>query len=332
MSLFFYAETAFHHEGNFEYLLSLIDAASESGCHGVKFQMLLDINNFMTTDHPLYDQAKKWIFSKEEWTNAISYTAHRGLKVICMPCDRESILFIQDNDALRNAVDFYDIHPTCFFYKYILEFIKATKLPVIMSVGGMTLEEIVECVDFLAHDQITLMAGFQSFPSNLEDVKINRIRFLKDFFPCLKVGYADHSGFNDEMAEKSMEYAYLLGATVFEKHLTLNEGKKRVDYESGVGVEKLRRIIANLTTLHRIVPPASPADILLSEKEMTYRKRQKKVVARSPLPSNTTLSGELLTLKTNGKADGFNKIEDLEGRVLKCSVAQDQAIQWSDLV
>lgn len=67
------------------------------------------------------------------------------------------------------------------------------------------------------------MVGFQAFPSKLEEIKLSRISFLKTKFDSLKIGYADHSEFNSEDAIESNLYARLLGASIFEKHITLKE-------------------------------------------------------------------------------------------------------------
>ncbi|MBC8883220.1 N-acetylneuraminate synthase family protein [Flavobacterium piscinae] len=71
----------------------------------------------------------------------------------------------------------------------------------------------------------------------------------KKDFPNFKIGYADHSSFDDEYAVLSNEYARLLGATIFEKHFTLDEGLERVDFNSAIGVKKCKQYWTELILL-----------------------------------------------------------------------------------
>ena len=64
--MFIYAETALHHEGNFDYLLKLIDCAKESGASGVKFQVTINQDEVMSTRHSIYDMCKKMLLSEKE--------------------------------------------------------------------------------------------------------------------------------------------------------------------------------------------------------------------------------------------------------------------------
>ena len=64
------AETAFSHEGDFSYLLSQIEEASKAKVDYVKFQVFINVDQYIVPNHPTYDILKKWIFSKAQWKYA----------------------------------------------------------------------------------------------------------------------------------------------------------------------------------------------------------------------------------------------------------------------
>ena len=84
---YLYAETAFHHEGDFNYLLRLVDAAVSAGCHGIKFQVLIDIDEFMSSHHDSYNKSREWLFTYQQWTEVLSYAQDQGLDIVLMPLD-----------------------------------------------------------------------------------------------------------------------------------------------------------------------------------------------------------------------------------------------------
>ena len=63
---YIYAETAFIHEGNIDYLMKLIDAAEQAKCDGIKFQILLDIDNAYSENVGVYQNLKAWRFSSSK--------------------------------------------------------------------------------------------------------------------------------------------------------------------------------------------------------------------------------------------------------------------------
>lgn len=229
---YLYAETAFHHQGDITYLKKLIETSSQIGLNGVKFQVLVNINELVSSYHSQYDILSSYIFSKDQWQDIFSFTKKTGLDIIMMPLDKESF-----NLDLRD-VAYFDVHPVSYYDDVVINGIKRHDIPIIIGVGGRKIEEINTLIETLGENVKVLMTGFQSFPTNINHVKLLRIKSLANLYPGMTIGYADHSSYNDSMSIVSNEYAYLLGARVFEKHLTLDEGKKRVDFEAAIGPEK----------------------------------------------------------------------------------------------
>ena len=80
------------------------------------------------------------------------------------------------------------------------------------------------------------MVGIQAFPSTLGDVKLERITYFARKYPGITIGYADHSSYSDQMSKTSNEYAFILGARLFENILPLKK-VKRTDWQSALSTE-----------------------------------------------------------------------------------------------
>ena len=318
MSFYIYAETAFHHEGNKDYLLQLIDEAKKSGADGVKFQVLIDLNEFMSSAHSDFLQVKNWILTLDEWKEVFEYTKKLALDIILMPLDIMAFELSRLFD-----VKYIEIHSVSFKDKELLSVLDKNKTPLILGIGGRSLEEIDSVVK--KYKNTTLMVGFQSCPSELEDIKLRRIKELVSMYPNSIIGYADHSSYDSEMAITSNEYAYILGARVFEKHITLEEGKKRVDFQSAVEAKKILNIKTRLSFLDKLLSINETSLFGMNEKEIKYRNRQKLPVAKYDLDIGHIVVERDIRLKTLNVENSVEELETLIGRKLKNKVKEDKA-------
>ncbi|MEM7550836.1 MAG: N-acetylneuraminate synthase family protein [Bacteroidota bacterium] len=321
---YFFSETAFHHEGDMEYMLDLIRLSSEIGVDGVKFQVLIEPSDFLSECHSAFEQLRGYCFGFEEWNKIFKETTKLGLDIILMPLDLSALNLLH-----HYPVKFIDIHSVSFHDTALLDQLKTFDVPVVLGVGGRALEEIEEKQDFFGQQLKGLLVGFQSFPSDIKDVKLQRIGRLKALFPKLSIGYADHSAFDDPWAVKSCEYARLLGATIFEKHLTLGEGKPRTDYESAISGDTMKDIMAKVRFIDEFVLEEERL-FDIEEPELTYRQRAKQVVATKDLRKGGILKEEDLTLRMIDKKNGYIKADELIGKKLKKDTKKHDILSNSD--
>lgn len=321
---FFYAETAFHHEGDYEYLKSLVDIAADMGCQGIKFQILINLDDFMSTLHPNYNMAQKWVFSESQWKEIIEYTHSKQMKIVAMPCDVAAVEMLE---ALPFTIDFYDIHSVSFYDSVLLDAVRSTNKPVILGVGGRTLEEILVAKTYFDEQLAVLMVGFQAFPSDLKNVKLQKIALLKQLFSNCLIGYADHTSYDSEYAIKSLEYAFILGARVFEKHITMVEGEKRTDFEAALGKNKIKKIIKNLTYIEKLLDDDAYRSLEHSKAEIEYRNRQKKLVACEDIKKKDYFSLKNTKLKMTSQQDeGYNQYFVGSDKNAVCDIKNEQVI------
>lgn len=325
MSYYLYVETAFHHEGDKEYLLKLIDQAKKSDAKGIKFQVLIDLNEFMSSYHSAYIDAKKWILTIEDWMEIFQYSKDLGLDIILMPLDVKAFDLIY-----KFEIKYIEIHSVSFKDTKLLNELEKTKVPLIFGIGGRTIEEIDTIVKKYNDREIILMVGFQSFPSDLRDIKLERISELRKIYPHCTIGYADHSSYESEMCVTSNEYAYILGARVFEKHIAYEEGIERIDFQSAVSSEKIVTIRKKLDYLESILNIDSKETFNMSEKEVTYRNRQKVPVSKRTLKSGEIILSDMLELKMINQEDVIDSIDEIIGKKILKDIENDSPFTRGD--
>lgn len=328
MSLYFYTETAFHHEGEIEFLKELIDESARIGANGIKFQILIDYDELISLKHPAYNIFKKALFSKQQWVDIIEYTQSKGLDVIFMPCDTQAVHLISE---LNQKPAFIDIHSVSFYDAKVLDLIKKTGISVILGVGGRYVQEIEDKIQFFGNQLKTLVVGFQSFPTQLEEVVLEKIPFLKKQFPELEIGYADHSETSNKDGISGNSYAYLLGARVFEKHITTKPLQERFDWQSAASVQDVEASIKELKRLDSgILNKPKEALNKLGEKELTYRNRQKVALLKNGIQKGDLLTNDNVIFKMSGTELGITNVDHLVGKVAKISKEIDDIILEED--
>jgi sialic acid synthase SpsE len=316
---YLYTETAFHHQGDLEFLKKLILESKNAGSRGIKFQVLTNINDFVSTYHKAYRDLSGYCLNIEEWDQIFSYTTSLELDIIMMP------LNIQALDLLKkHSVKYIDIHSVSFNDSKLLKAIRESNVEIILGVGGRTLDEIFAQKNNFGEKLKILMVGFQSFPSKLEKIKLAKIEQLKAIFPELEIGYADHSGYDDKYAVLSNDYARLLGATVFEKHVTINEGEDRVDAASAVSPSKISEIIDRLKFIEEYIINKENS-FIMEEEEIAYRNRQLVCVAMEDFKIGEILNEDKVALKmTHDPEHCFMIPSKISGKVIKKDIKKDE--------
>lgn len=317
--MYIYAETAFHHEGDINYLKRLISEAAKTGCQGIKFQILPDASDFISSKHSQYAALSSYCLDMSEWETIFEHTMRSGLDIIMMPL---SIAALELAD--KYEIRYLDIHSVSFYDEKLLQTIQRRSEKIILGIGGRTDEEIQFFRERFKNQLEVLMLGFQSFPSKLSEVRMGRIRDLKREYSDLSVGYADHSAYDEDDAIRSNEYAMLLGATFFEKHITLDEGVKRVDFDSAVGIEKFKFIIERLRFIKSHILEASVKPMFPSE--IKYRGREAKLVASKNIMKGEILSSENLALKMVDVEAPYSRYDQALGKKAKTNIAVDSPI------
>jgi N-acetylneuraminate synthase len=220
---FVIAEIGLNHNGSVEIAKQLIDVAAAAGANAVKFQKRTP--EISTPEHmrdvpretpwgtmSYLDYRYRVEFGRDEYVETGDYATVRGLEWFASPWDVPSIEFLEDLGVRAHKVasaSLTDIE--------LLEALRATGKPVILSTGMSTMEEIDRAVAVLGTDDLVLLHATSTYPMEPNEANLRMIPVLRDRFPGVPVGYSGHErGLQISLA------AVAMGAVAVERHITLD--------------------------------------------------------------------------------------------------------------
>jgi pseudaminic acid synthase len=254
---FVIAEMSGNHNQSLERALAIVDAIAASGADAVKLQtytadtMTLDIREreFMVDDpqslwhgRSLYDLYQE-AHTPWDWHPALFARAReRGLICFSTPFDDSAVDFLEDLGAPAYKVASFEATDT-----RLLRRVARTGKPIIVSTGMATLAEIHQAVSTIraeGNDQIVLLKCTSTYPADAGDSHLRTIPHLRAAFD-VQVGLSDHTlGIGVSIASVA------LGATVIEKHLTLDRGEGGVDAAFSLEPHELRALVEETHRAH----------------------------------------------------------------------------------
>jgi sialic acid synthase SpsE len=325
-------ETAYNHEGDITYLYKMVEDIAEIKLNAVKFHLMLKPESYMQKKHPLMGETKKWIFNEKKWDAIIDYSNVKELDVIALCDDVESLEYINKNGVNVSAVE---LHATGLNDWFLLEESAKFNGPVILGIGGSTIDEIAYAVDFLKSKgkgkiEVILMYGFQSYPTNYSDINLSKMLKIKGLFN-LPVGYADHTAFDDPNNEFISVMAAMMGFNILEKHYTPDYGKERIDYHAAVGKEQMLRI-KELMNLALMVH--GDGELKMSKAEREYGNvgpMKKAIIARKFIKKGEKLSFNNLWFKRTEEGSPIKQYQFLQlvGLEATKDIKEDEIIDFS---
>ena len=234
------------HEGSLGIATSFVDMAKEAGASCVKFQMhLAEFEgmqdepfriNFSLQDLSRQDYWKRVNFSFDEWLKLAKYVNDSGLEFLCTPFSNEAAKWLFDNNLVKRwkvgSGDALNIP--------LLEYLIKTNLPMIISTGLISWDEIIYLREFLISNDFwnktTLMHCISEYPTRIENSALNIIPELQSL-GC-KVGLSDHSG-NWIVPLKAISQ----GISILEVHMTPHKKFFGPDTVASLTPDEIRRIL-----------------------------------------------------------------------------------------
>lgn len=271
------AEIGINHNGDLTTAKRLIDIASAAGCDAVKFQKrdpdvcVPEHQKNAVKDTPwgsmTYLEYKHKIeFGKEEYDEIDKYCKERKIKWSASPWDLESLNFL-----LEYEVPFIKIPSAMLTNKPLLEACVSSGKKVILSTGMSTEDEISEAVSFLnenikfrAKTSYAILHCNSTYPAPLEELNLSCIKTLKDTYEC-EVGYSGH-----EFRLGTSVAAVYLGASIIERHVTLDRTMWGSDHLSSVEPQGLFKLVSGIRELEKAY---GNGRITVTDSEKTVRKK-----------------------------------------------------------
>ena len=251
---FIIGEAGINHNGEIKKAFEMIRLAKKSGLNSIKFQTF-NADEFITNTsltctyfsqgkkitESQYDMFKRCEFSKEEWYK------------IKEKCDKEEILFLSTPEnrtdldlLLQIGIPAIKVGSDELINIPLLKYFAKTKLPIILSSGMSTLDEITKslnAVGALADYPTILLVTTSEYPTPSENVNLLKFKTLVKNFPNIPLGFSDHT-----QGVLASSLACAMGASVFEKHFTLNHNMPGPDHWFSADPNELIQWVKSIRT------------------------------------------------------------------------------------
>ena len=331
MSVFLIAEAGVNHNGSFDLACRMIDVAKKAGVDCIKFQTFrsssLVTHNARkaeyqqkTTGNASQSQEemlKKLELSYDEFLALKEYCDTIGICFLSTPFDFKSIDFLNSVEMPFWKIPSGEITNL----PYLLALAKTGK-PVVMSTGMSKMEEIEAAIKVLRENgtkEIKLLHCNTEYPTPFEDVNLRAMKTMRDAFG-LEVGYSDHtSGIEVAIA------AAALGATIIEKHFTLDHNMEGPDHKASLEPDELAAMVRAIRNIESALGSGTkePSD---SEKKNMEIARKSLVAARK-IRKGELLTEENLTTKRPGSGISPMKWFEVIGTKAVRDFEEDEEIE-----
>ena len=291
---FLIAEISANHNGSLTHAKKLISMAKKYGANAVKLQTYTpdmmtikeNVINFkikkgLWKGYTLWDLYNLGQTPLEWHKRLFKYAKDKKIKIFSTPFSEEAVYFLEKLNCHAYKIASFEMND----YNLVKVAAK-TKKPLILSTGLSTMSEIENAV-FVAKKNgckdLTLLYCVSNYPSKSTDFNLNYIKEFKKRFKC-RVGLSDHS-----LGSEIAKYSLISGATVFEKHIALQNQKEGLDLDFSLRGKELKAYNDSLRKTFQ----------LISNKNFTRSKNEleNKVFRRSIYTVKDIKKGDILSKK-----------------------------------
>jgi N,N'-diacetyllegionaminate synthase len=325
------AEAGVNHNGDTKLALELIDVAAESGADIVKFQTFsadrLVTKNTSKADYQVeimgatesqYDMLRRLELSPAVHDELIAHAASRGIEFMSTAFDEESVDFLVSKGLRRFKVPSGEI--TNLRY---LRCIASVADEVIISTGMSTLQDIAAALAVfdvvqVPWNRITVLHCTTEYPAPMQDVNLRAMQTIAREFG-VKIGYSDHTlGIEVSIA------AVAMGATVIEKHFTLDQSLPGPDHNSSLEPDQLKAMVLAIRNIEEALGDGVKAPSFNEAKNLPIVR--KSLVAVQPIKAGEPFSNQNIGAKRPGTGISPMRLDEVVGKLAPYDFARDELI------
>lgn len=326
------AEAGVNHNGSLDIAKQLIDKAVEAGVDIIKFQTFkseklvskaarqaeYQQRNIGKKDEGQLAMLKKLELSHADHEELMAYCHEKGIRFFSTAFDMDSIEYLHSLDLGLWKIPSGEITN----YPYLRKIAQYHE-PVILSTGMCELSDIEATVNVLVEfgvekEQITILHCNTEYPTPYEDVNLRAMLEIRDRFG-VNVGYSDHTkGIEVPIA------AVALGATVIEKHFTLDKNMEGPDHKASLEPDELKSMVVAIRNIesalgagHKTVSESEQKNIEIARKS---------IVAACPIKKGEMFTEDNLTVKRPGNGISPMRWNEVIGKVATKDFEEEEMI------
>ena len=245
------AEIGINHNGSLDIAQKLIDVAAVSGCDAVKFQKrnpdvcvpehqkeTLRETPWGTMTYLEYKYRME--FGQQEYDEIDRYCLNKGIAWSASPWDMDSLEFLKQYD-----LPFIKVPSAMITNEKLMRACARSGMKVIFSAGMSTLNETDQAVEWVRQEsaEFALLHCNSTYPAPIEDLNLSCIQTLRERYNC-EIGYSGH-----EFRIGTTVASIYLGATILERHITLDRTMWGSDHLASVEPQGLIKLVRGVREL-----------------------------------------------------------------------------------
>jgi len=328
------AEAGVNHNGSIELAKQLVDKAVEAGVDYIKFQTFkasklvtkaakqaeYQQKNIGKEGDSQYQMLKKLELSPEGHEELIAYCKEKGIKFLSTAFDLDSIEYLHTLNLGLWKIPSGEVTNYPF-----LKRIAAYNQKTILSTGMCDMEDVRAAVkalykNGLSKNNLVLLHCNTEYPTPFEDVNLKAMCSLRDEFG-VEVGYSDHTkGIEVPIA------AVALGATVVEKHFTLNRNMEGPDHKASLEYDELKMMVDAIRNIEKAIGGDGTKHVSESERKNIAVAR-KSIIAARDIKKGELLTEENLTAKRPGTGISPMRWEEVIGTTAVKDFKEEEPIE-----
>lgn len=238
------AEIGINHNGSVDIAKKMIDGAVAAGCDAVKFQKRTpekcvprdqwDIERDTPWGRMTYMAYRHKVeFGVDEYKDIAAHCKAKNIHWFASCWDEDAVAFMEQFDTPCYKVASASVTDTV-----LLDALRATGRPVMLSTGMSTMEQIDAAVKRIDRDKLLIAHAVSLYPCDVTNLNLRMIQTLKELYPNVPVGYSGH-----EVGLVPTFAAVALGATFIERHITLDRAMWGSDQAASVEVDGMHRLM-----------------------------------------------------------------------------------------
>ncbi len=327
------AEAGVHHYNSLDLARELVSRAAAAGADAVKFQTYT-ASRLAARWAPTYWEstagatqydifAERSLLVRDDYAELFTHAARVGITCLSTPFDPDAAEMLAGLGMPAFKIASADITDLP-----LLRACAAHGRPMLLSTGASTMQEVHRAVDAVRAEgaSVGLLHCTLAYPTPLSQANLRRLEMLAIEFPDVVLGYSDHTQPQD--SEYACPTSVALGASIVEKHFTLDKSLPGDDHYHAVDPEGLARLVKNCTDVWMMT--REPVEIEPAEEAARSYARRSVVAARN-LRAHTILQITDVDFKRPGTGIDPSEVASVLGRRLTRDFAEDELIDLDGL-
>ena len=318
--VFIIAEAGINHNGNLQIAKKLIKKAKECGADAIKFQTFT-AGDLTSTKSKYFKIFENLEFSHNDFLELYRYAKKQNIIIFSSPFSFEAVdmLIKLKTPAFKIASGDITNIP-------LIKYSAAKKKPMIVSTGMSTIEEIqnaLRTIQSQGNKRIIILHSVSAYPAPIDEINLKVIPYLekKIHYP---IGYSDNG--SDQLVPI---IAVSIGATVIEKHFTLNRKFKGPDHKLSSDPKQFSIMVKNIRLVEKMLgnglKKCQPSEI---DNRINARRS---ITTNVTIPKGTKIKRNMIGIKRPATGIEPKYFNQVIGKTATHTIKSEESLKWKDI-